>query len=157
MAKEPAARRGRIRWPFPRATLEQALKIPYAIKELNGGNPWEPDEVRKAIGAGTGGNAFFYLTAASRDYGLSIGTKDAEKIGLAELGRDIAYAPNPETEYKLKFRAFLNVDIFKRVLEYYKGSNLPEMKYLGNTLTKEFGLQPETHEEFSRIFRENCQ
>ena len=32
--------------------------------------------------------------------------------------------------------AFLSVDIFKRVLEYYKGSNLPEMKYLGNTLQK---------------------
>ena len=46
--------------------------------------------------------------------------------------------------------------MFKRVLEYYKGSNLPEMKYLGNTLQKEFQLAPETHEEFSRIFRENC-
>ena len=42
------------------------------------------------------------------------------------------------------------------MLEYYKGSNLPEMKYLGNTLQKEFGLVPETHEDFSRIFRENC-
>src|ERR1700723_687870 len=31
------------------------------------------------------------------------------------------------------------------------------MKYLGNTLQKEFGLAPETHAEFSRIFRENCQ
>lgn len=49
------------------------------------------------------------------------------------------------------------MDIFKRVLEYYKGSNLPDMKYLGNTLSKEFGLDPETHEEFSRTFRENCQ
>lgn len=37
-------------WPFPRATLAEVLKIPYAIKEHNGGNPWEPDEVRKAIG-----------------------------------------------------------------------------------------------------------
>jgi hypothetical protein len=33
--------------------LEEALKIPYGIKEYNGGNPWEPDELRKAIGAGT--------------------------------------------------------------------------------------------------------
>jgi hypothetical protein len=27
---------------------------------------------------------------------------------------------------------------------------------LGNTLQKQFGLDPETHEEFSRLFRENC-
>src|SRR6266540_1086631 len=88
----------RVRWPFPRATLEEALKIANAIKEHNGGNPWEPEEIRKAIGAGTGGNAFFYLTAASRDYGLTIGTNAAEKIELADLGREIVYAPNPEAE-----------------------------------------------------------
>lgn len=147
----------KIRWPFPRSTLEQALAIPLALKDKNGGNPWEPEEVRKAIGAGTGGNAFFYLTAASRDYGLTIGTNSAEKIELAELGRELVYAPNETTEQQLKSKAFLTIDLFKRVLDYYKGSNLPEMRYLGNTLQKEFGLQPETHEEFSRLFRENCQ
>ena len=102
----------KVKYPFPRATLEKALKIPYAIKELNGGNPWE---------------------------------------------RDIIYAPNPEVELALKKQAFLNIDIFKKVLEYYKGSNLPDMKYLGNTLTKEFDLHPETHDEFAQTFRENCQ
>jgi hypothetical protein len=147
---------GRVRWPFPRATLEKALQIPYAIKEHNGGNPWEPEEVRKAIGVGQG-NAWFYLTAAARDYGLTTGTREAEKIALADLGREIAYAPDEETERALKLRAFLNIDLFKRVLEYYKGSNLPDMKYLGNTLQKEFALAPETHEEFSKTFRENCQ
>lgn len=147
----------RVRWPFPRATLEEALKIPYGIKEYNGGNPWDPDELRKAIGAGTGGNAYFYLTAAARDYGLTIGTKSAEKLSLADLGRELVYAPNPDTEQSLKVAAFLNVDLFKSVLQYYRGSNLPEMKYLGNTLQTELALDPETHEEFSRIFRENCQ
>jgi hypothetical protein len=157
-AKQPAAKapKPKVKWPFPRATLEQALKVPYALKEHNGGNPWETDEVRKAVGA-SAGNPWFYLSAASRDYGLTIGTRDTPKITLAELGREIVYAPNPETELTLKKQAFLNIDIFKRVLEYYKGSNLPDMKYLGNTLTKEFGLDPETHEEFAKIFRENCQ
>lgn len=39
----------RIQWLFPRATLEQALKIPTAIKELNGGDPWEPDRGRWTV------------------------------------------------------------------------------------------------------------
>lgn len=112
--------------------------------------------MRKAIGAGSG-NSYFYLTAASRDFGFTVGTRDTEKITLTDLGRDLVYAPNPDTERELKVRAFLNIDIFKRVLEYYNGSNLPEMKYLGNVLQKEFGLDPETHEVFSRLFRENCQ
>ncbi len=155
--KRSSDKKSRVRWPFPRTTLEEALKISYAIKDHNGGNPWEPEEIRKAIGAGTGGNAFFYLTAASRDHGLTIGTNAAEKIALTDLGRELVYAPNPEAEKALKMRAFLAIDVFKRVLEYYKGSNLPEMKYLGNTLQKEFDLAPDTHEEFSRTFRENCQ
>ncbi len=67
------------RWPFPRATLEEALKIPYAIRNQNGGNPWESDELRKAVGTGTGGNAFFYLTAASRDYGLTVGISTSQR------------------------------------------------------------------------------
>jgi len=152
-----ATKTTRNHWPFPRATLEKALTIPYAIKEFNGGNPWEPEEIRKAMRVGSGSNAFFYLTAASRDYGLTIGTSKAEKIELADLGRNLVYAPNPDAEQTLKTRAFLNIDVFKRVLEYYKGSNLPEMKYLGNTLQKEFGLDIDTHEEFSQTFRENCQ
>lgn len=155
--KPTAPKKAKVRWTFPRSTLEAALKIPYAIKEHNGGNAWPPEEIRKSIGAGTGGNAYFYLTAASRDYGLTVGTNSAEKIELSDLGRDLVYAPDAETEKALKLRAFLTVDVFKRVLEYYKGSNLPEMKYLGNTLEKEFGLAPETHDEFSRTFRENCQ
>lgn len=149
--------KSRVKWSFPRTTLEQALQIPYALKEKHGGNPWEPEEIRTAIGVGTGGNAYFYLTAAARDYGLTTGTNAAEKIALTDVGRDLVFAPNAEEERALKMRAFLNIDVFKRVLEYYKGSNLPEMKYLGNTLQKEFGLDRETHEEFSRIFRENCQ
>jgi hypothetical protein len=147
---------GRVKWNFPRNTLEETLRIAYAIKDHNGGNSWETDEVRKSIGAGTGGNAWFYLTAASRDYGLTVGTSSTDKISLSELGREIVFAPNPVIEKKLKTQAFLNIAVFNSVLEYYKGSNLPEMKYLGNTLQKEFQLAPETHEEFSRIFRENC-
>ena len=114
----------KVKWSFPRATLEQALKIPTAIKDFNGGNPWAPDEIRKAIGAAVG-NSYFYLTAASRDYGLTIGTRDTDKISLADLGRELMYAGNPATEAQLKMRAFQNVDVFKRVLEHYKGSNLP--------------------------------
>jgi hypothetical protein len=150
--KTPPAKK----YPFPRVTLEQALKVPYALKEHNGGNPWETDEVRKAVGVSSG-NPWFYLSAGSRDYGLTSGTRDTPKITLEQLGRDIVYAPNQETELTLKKQAFLKIDIFKKVLDYYKGSNLPDMKYLGNTLTKEFGLDPDTHEEFAKNFRENCQ
>ena len=140
---------------YPRITLEKCLIIPQKIKELNGGNAWSPKEVAQAIKI-RGTAAFYYYTAASRDFGLTTGVRDSTEIALTNLGRELVYAPNPETENKKKLEAFLKIEIFKNVLEYYKGNNLPEMKYLGNTLEDKFRLHPDLHEEFSQIFRENC-
>ncbi len=98
----------KVKWPFPRTTLEKALQVPLALKEHNGGNPWDPDEARKAVGAPVG-NAWFYLTAASRDYGLTSGTRDATKIALEDLGRNIVYAPDADSELSLKKQAFLGI------------------------------------------------
>jgi len=143
--------------PFPSVTLEEALKIPLKIKELNGGNPWPPSDVAQAV---TGGsyktNPFFYLTAGARDYGLTEGTRDAAKIALADIGRKFVYAGNQDVEGQALQDAFFHVPIFKQVYNQYKGSTLPELKYLGNTLQSEFGLPPEYHEEFHRLFQENC-
>lgn len=141
---------------FPRVTLEDALRIPTTIKEHNGGNPWATPEVAKAVGLAPKAHNFFYLAAGARDYGLTEGSRDTERIGLTQLGKDVVYAPDAATERQKKQEAFFRIEIFKKVLEYYKGSDLPEMKYLGNALQQEFGLPTDTHEEFSRLFRENC-
>lgn len=143
--------------PYPRITLEESLQVGAKIKALNGGNAWAPEEVARALDMGAKAPKFFYVTAASRDFGLTSGTRDTPKIELTELGREIVYAPNEEEEKAKKLEAFLGVEIFKKVLAHYNGSQLPEMKYLGNTLQKEFGLHPDFHEEFSRVFRQNCQ
>jgi hypothetical protein len=141
---------------FPRVTLEEAMKVPLAIKEKNGGNPWATEEVAKAVEMGPKTNPFFYLAAGARDYGLTTGSRDSARFELTALGRDIVYAPDAQAELQKKREAFLRVEPFRKVLEYYKSSDLPEMKYLRNTLEREFKIEPEDHEEFSRLFRENC-
>lgn len=140
---------------YPQITLEKCLVIAQKIKELNGGNPWNPKDISKAIGIGVG-NTFYYYTASSRDFGFTVGSSTTSQIGLTDLGREIVYAPNPIIERSKKIEAFLKIDIFKKVLDYYKGSTLPEMKYLSNTLENQFNLHPDLHEEFSKIFSENC-
>jgi hypothetical protein len=142
--------------PYPRRPLQDALRVPIALKERNGGNPWSPEELAQALDfSSKNNNNFFYLTAASRDFGLTEGTRDSKQISLTDFGHSLVYAPNKQQEEQLLRRAFLNVDIFRRLLEYYKGSDLPEMKYLSNTLQKEFELHPDTHEEFIQLFRDN--
>jgi hypothetical protein len=143
--------------PYPKVLLSKAMEIAQKIKELNGGNPWTPNQIAEAIGMGPKGPEFYYVTAASRDFGLTIGTRDTNSIALADLGREIVYAPALEVERAKKLEAFNKIELFSKVLQHYKGSNLPEMKYLGNTLEREFNLAPKYHEEFSRVFRTNCE
>jgi nucleoside 2-deoxyribosyltransferase len=155
-SKRPPAKSGGARRPYPRVTLEEALRVPLALKDKNGGNPWPPADVAAAVGLSHKNPDFFYMAAASRDFGLTEGSRDSDLISLTEFGRDVVYAPT-KTEEDAKLReALLKVDIFRKVLEYYKGANLPEMQYLGNTLVREFNLDPSFHQEFSKLFKENC-
>ncbi len=83
----PAAR------PFPAKTLEQALRVPQALKEKNGGNGWPPAQVAEALGLGGKGGNFYYVAASARDYGLTTGSREAAEIALTELGRAAVYHP----------------------------------------------------------------
>jgi hypothetical protein len=62
------------------------------IKENNGGNPWDTEQHAIALDAKKSGNIFYYMTAASRDYGFTIGTRDTPTVALADLGRKYIYA-----------------------------------------------------------------
>jgi hypothetical protein len=148
---------GRAKRSFPSVTLEEAIKVPAEIKEKNGGNPWSPQDLAAALGTSHKSTPFFYLTAGSRDYGLTEGTRYTAKILLADIGKRFVYAKDREAEKMALQEAFFYVPIFKSVYDYYKGSTLPELKYLGNTLQTEFKLLPEHHLDFHRIFQANCQ
>jgi hypothetical protein len=139
---------------FPQHSIEECRKILDAIKDYNAGNPWTPSEIAKALVMGKGNN-FFYLTASARDYGLTIGTRDTAKIEIGEIGRKLAYPKTPVEEFKAAEEAFLNVNLFKKVYEYYQGENLPEIQYLKNTLKTEFGVDESYQDEFYDLYQKN--
>lgn len=152
--KTPAKKKAKPKKNFPQSSIEESKKVLDVIKEFNAGNPWSPTEVAKALGMGKGNN-FFYLTASSRDYGLTIGTRDTPKIEIDEIGKKLAYPKTPDEEYEATKQAFLNVDLFKKVYEYYQGSNLPEIQYLKNTLKTEFEVDELHQDEFYDLYQKN--
>jgi hypothetical protein len=70
--------------PFPAESLDVAIQVPRVIKEFNGGNPWPPGEVAKALEIAPRGNKLWYLTASAQAYGLTFGTRDTELIAGAD-------------------------------------------------------------------------
>jgi hypothetical protein len=141
---------------FPSVTLEEALKVAMAIKLKNNGNPLESKLVAQACGIAHKASRFFYHSAAARDYGLTIGTRETETIGLTELGKAIVYADNSELEKEKKIEAFFKVERFKQIYDHYNGSNLPEQQYLSNTLENKFQIPIPQHDEFIEVFKANC-
>jgi hypothetical protein len=130
--------------------------VPRALKDKNGGNPWAPSQVSSALGLGSMGGNFYYVAAASRDYGLTTGSRDTAEIALTELGRRAVY-PQADTEQGTAYLdAFLHVDLFRKVLQHYGGNNLPEKTFLSNTLQQTFGIDPGFHDEFVDIFTKDC-
>ncbi|MCR9217306.1 MAG: hypothetical protein NXI14_08910 [bacterium] len=152
-----APRKAAVDRPFPRVTIEDALRVPEALKSKNNGRAYASSDVAKAVDLGAKGTQFFYLTAGSRDYGLTTGTRDAPKIELTDLGKSVVYPESAAEKSAALLEAFRSVDVFRRVLEHFDGMNLPEMEYLSNTLTKEFGLHPDVHQDFVRIYKANCE
>jgi len=142
--------------PYPRITLEKCLIVGKKIKEKNGGNPWAPVEVAKAIGIGKTRNEFVYYLSSSKEFGITNGTRNSANITIEPLGREIIYAENETIELELKIKAFLKVPLFQKVYEHYKSTDLPEMTYLSNTLESKFHLNPDFHEEFRELFIQNC-
>ncbi len=100
--KTATNRKASSKRPFPKETVLTALKIAQKIKELNGGKPWDPKEIGKAVEIGPGTPKFYYLTAASRDYELTIGSSKTEKIEITELGKEILYAQINKPKKKKK-------------------------------------------------------
>lgn len=139
---------------FPQFGLEECHRLVNAIKEFNAGNPWSPKEIAASLNMGTGSN-YFYLTAACRDYGLTIGTRDTAKIELTELGRNLVYPKTPAMLAEALNSSFRNIVLFQKVYDYYQGGALPEIQYLKNTLKTEFGVDEQFQDEFYELFQKN--
>lgn len=147
----------RTQRPYPARTLEEAIVIPLAIRVHNNGNPWATEDVAKAaLNITKGASKFYYAVAASRDYGLTSGSRDTDKIELTDLGRALCFAGDEQTKRQKKIDAFFSIDIYKRVYDYYGGGKLPKDEFLSNTLLDEFGLDADLHHEFARFFRADC-
>ena len=141
--------------PFPSYTIEEAMKVALSIANNNAGNPWGSKQVAEAIGIGQKSSNFQYLVAASRDYGFTTGTNRSKTIELTSLGRKIAFPVDAAQEQAAFMSAFENIDLFKKVCEYYRNGRIPEKKFFCNTLQEHFELPADFHDEFIRIYESN--
>lgn len=143
-------------WTFPKNTLEDAIRVPRALEEKNGGNPWPASELAKAVGFNQSSDWRFQdLLRSANLYGMVTGTGAAATVELTKLGEDIVAPSSPGQRSKALLDAFKAVDDFRKVEEFYSGKRIPEDEFFLNTITRQFSVPRDRVDKFSEIFQSN--
>jgi hypothetical protein len=143
-------------WTFPKNSLEDAIKIPKAIEEKNGGNPMRAEMLAKAVGFRQPQDwRFLELLRSSNQYGLVSGSGASATVSLEKVGQDVVAPSSPTQRQQALVEAFRKVDDFKKAEDYYRGKKIPEDEYFLNTLTRDFGIQRDRVDRFAEVFRKN--
>jgi len=131
--------------PIPHHTLEEALKVAFAIQIGNNGKPWKPVFIADYMKIKVTTQEFRDYTSSAYRYGLTKGTANAKTIALTPLGQTLTKATSKVVEMAAKQTASQNIPIYKKIYEHYKEGRLPskEDKFFHNLLESEFGVASE--------------
>jgi predicted nucleotide-binding protein len=135
-----------VRIPFPRNSLNEAIKVPQVIWQENAGTPYPLIDVAKKLKYSPTSSTFRTLIRSAQRYGLinESFTQDIRKpISMTMLGNSIV-APRPDENVgSLKRKALEYPDLFNKVLSLLDGRILPSMDSLQNLLMRDFQLSKE--------------
>jgi predicted nucleotide-binding protein len=138
---------------FPKATLEESIRVADAIERANAGQPYPPLETANAMGLSPASSLYRTLLSASSRRGLTSGAHTSKKITVLETGRDLVAPTTRAAVAAARRKAALTPPVFRAVYTHYRGKRLPEDQYLVNTLTREFGVPAKDADRFAKIFR----
>jgi hypothetical protein len=153
--KEPAKAKQNKQWPFPVVTLEEAIKIAQMIHDEYAGRPM-PARFLYVITRSSSSSLKNLLRAANQ-YGIVAGSSINAYISLTELGRDIVAPVSPDQRQSALLKAFLNVELFRNLAEFYAGQPLPEVEFLKNNLERQFGIRRQQIPKFIDVFMSNLE
>ncbi|MCE4061815.1 winged helix-turn-helix domain-containing protein [Pandoraea sputorum] len=127
---EPAASvRDRSTVDFPYVDIDNATEIVRGV-HATGGTACDYDQLAAHLGLEAKGGGFRIRVNGARTYGL-ITYERGGRITLTDLGRQIIDSSH---ERAARVDAFLNVELFQKVFDRFKGSPLPPQAGFENSL-----------------------
>lgn len=139
---------------FPYYNLDSAVEVTTKIHDAGGGVT--RDQLAPILGySGTKNGGFLSRLGAARMFGL------VEEIGGVLRPTQLAvqiYAPVHTTDaQRAKVEAFMNVELFYKIYERFKGQPLPSPAGLENLLRNEFKVVPARIKPALRTFEESAE
>ncbi|SCC91307.1 conserved hypothetical protein [Thiomonas sp. X19] len=115
---------------FTYTDLDNAIEVVKAVHNV-GGTACDYDQLAAGLGMEAKGGGFRMRVLGAKAYGL-LTYERGGRITLTELGKKII---DPEHARSSRVDAFLNVALYQRVYEQFKGSQLPPQAGLGGCRT----------------------
>jgi predicted nucleotide-binding protein len=143
MNSQPELRKQR---PFPRNTLEEALRFAQTIQDQNNGKPMKRIFIADHLKIKPESTNFEYLISAAFKYGLTQGSEKSEYISLTSLGDSIVKAKGT-ARIPLLQEACQKVPVFGEFYQRYRDAKLPTDEYAKKLLKDEFSVPPEHVDE----------
>lgn len=155
--KEPIQKQARISQSrCPLFSLEDALRIPRAIRQELAGQADIPMLVAKACNMSPTSSQWRLLSSAAVAYGLTTGAYNAKEIGLTPLGSRVV-SPIKEGDDAVAIKqAALVPTLFNELAQKYDQSKLPREDIACNLLLS-MGIPKDRITSAWKIFRENIQ
>lgn len=139
-ASELDDKRQRSEYAAPRNTLADSVLVAKLIHERSGGASTLEELASYLNYSGTNNGAFKARIYAARQFGLV--EKSGDKFVITQLAQSILMPHYNWMPREALVQAFLNIELFKRVYEAYKGKQLPPDFGLKNALKTQFGVAP---------------
>lgn len=140
--------------PYPRHTVERALRIPQAIYDQNGGKPATPAEAVRFAGGTSASGPWRLEISSAKKYGF-LDSDDSGRILPTERARQ-AIAPQSENDQLHALRAaILDAPDISDVYNHYRGESLPDEQFFVNALVDRFKIPAEKVAEFLGIFNDD--
>lgn len=152
--KEQDSKRPRSEVKFPGYTMADSIAVADVIHK-KGGGACTIDELAAHLGyGGTNNGAFLTRVGAARTFGFI--DKSGDKFVLTQLAQSILMPVYDWMSKEALVKAFLNVELFRKVYEEYKGKQLPPEFGLKNALKTMFKVVPKSVERAYRVLMESA-
>jgi len=141
--------------PFPRDSLQQALRVAQTIQDENNGEPMKRIFIADKLKIKPESTNFRYLLSSSNKYGLTKGSSQSEFIELTPLGKQITKPHSSQDKILGLQEAAQKPTVFVKVYKRYRDAKLPSDEYFKNLLEDEFNVPRERIDECLSLLIEN--
>lgn len=141
----------------PSIDVNEALRVPRALRDQCGSQPTAPLLVGRALGLQPSSGGFRLLTGAAAAYGLTEGAAQGATISLTDLGRRVV-SPTTEGDDVAALReAVLRPRVVREFLQKYNNVRFPAQVIALNVLTEEMNVPREAAEKALATIRANAE